>query len=45
MQWHSEETQRKAKALRNSASLRLRDAMSGIDKQRKCSAERSEGIA
>nr|DAW19768.1 MAG TPA: hypothetical protein [Caudoviricetes sp.] len=34
-----------AGALRGGASQRLRDAMSGIDKQRKGSAEHSEGIA
>ena len=39
------ELRRFAKALRGGASQRLRDAMSGIDKQRKCIAKRSEGIA
>lgn len=44
-QRQSEASTRAAKALRGGASQRLRDAMSGIDKQRKCIAKRSEGIA
>jgi hypothetical protein len=50
-QWQSmeqkqcNELRRFAGALRGGASQRLRDAMSGIDKQRKGSAEHSEGIA
>jgi hypothetical protein len=44
-QRQSETSMRAAKALRGGASQRLRDAMSGIDKQRKCIAKRSEGIA